>query len=70
MKVWEIPDGGLITGENLTEYIADLRGHSRRVGQIEWHPTAENILASAAHDCMVRFAECSPIGENSNIYLS
>ncbi|XP_072020536.1 coronin-2B-like isoform X2 [Amphiura filiformis] len=52
VKIWEIPEGG-ICGVNLTDHIADLRGHSRRVGQIEWHPTAENILASAAHDCMV-----------------
>lgn len=28
----------------------DLHGHQRRVGYIEWHPTAENILLSAGFD--------------------
>lgn len=29
-------------------------GHSRRVGLIEWHPTAENLLLSSAYDYKVR----------------
>jgi hypothetical protein len=34
--------------------VVDLRGHQRRVGIVEWHPTAENILFSAGFDYMVR----------------
>ena len=51
MKLWQIPDGGLKS--NLTEWIVDLRGHERRVGYIEWHPTASDILLSAGYDYMV-----------------
>lgn len=28
-------------------------GHSRRVGLVEWHPTAANILFSAGYDYKV-----------------
>ena len=47
-QVWEIPEGGLT--ENLTECIADLQGHQRRVGIVQWHPTCAEILASAGFD--------------------
>ena len=51
MKVWYIPDDGI--AEDLTDYIGDLRGHERKVGIIEWHPTANGILASAGFDHLV-----------------
>ncbi|CAH2274519.1 coronin-2B isoform X2 [Pelobates cultripes] len=34
----------------MTEAVLELYGHSRRVGLIEWHPTANNILFSAGYD--------------------
>ena len=46
-----IPDGGL--AENLVESAVDLAGHQRRIGSILWHPTANNILASAGFDYVV-----------------
>ncbi|XP_052265040.1 coronin-2B-like isoform X2 [Dreissena polymorpha] len=49
VKVWEIPDGGLLS--NLSDWRVDLHGHSRRIGYIEWHPTAENVILSAGFDC-------------------
>lgn len=52
VKVWLIPDGGLT--ENLADSYVDLAGHQRRVGIVQWHPTADNILASAGFDYMVR----------------
>lgn len=51
IKLWYIPDGGLAT--HLSEWLIDLHGHKRRVGYIEWHPTAENILVSAGFDHLV-----------------
>lgn len=45
VKVWEIPEEGLTS--TLTEPIVDLIYHQRRVGLIEWHPTASNILVSS-----------------------
>ena len=44
VKVWQIPDGGLVT--NLTEPIVSLAGHQRRVSLIRWHPTAQSVLLS------------------------
>ena len=51
IKLWHIPDGGLKA--NLTEPLADLQGHQRRVSMVEWHPTAENVLFSAGYDYQV-----------------
>ena len=51
IKVWQIGDHGLY--ENLNEWVVDLHGHQRRVGQIEWHPTAENIMISSGADFQV-----------------
>ncbi len=51
IKLWQIPETGL--RGNLTEWLLDLHGHTRRVGYIEWHPTAENILLSAGYDFKV-----------------
>ncbi|CAF0727771.1 unnamed protein product [Brachionus calyciflorus] len=48
VKVWEIPDGGL--SKNLTDCVADLVAHQRRVGVINWHPSAHLVLLSAGSD--------------------
>ncbi|XP_013785781.2 coronin-2B-like, partial [Limulus polyphemus] len=52
IKLWFIPDEGLMHF-NLTKPIMDLQHHRRRVGYIEWHPTAENIILSAGFDNLV-----------------
>ncbi|XP_042237872.1 coronin-1A-like isoform X1 [Homarus americanus] len=51
IKLWHIPDGGLKV--NVTEPLADLQGHQRRVSIVEWHPTAENVLFSAGYDYQI-----------------
>ncbi|KAI4875970.1 hypothetical protein NFI96_022103 [Prochilodus magdalenae] len=48
IKVWEVPDSGL--QENVVMARRELLGHGRRVGLIEWHPTARDILLSSAYD--------------------
>lgn len=48
VKIWQIPERGLVI--NLTDPIADLIYHQRRVGVVEWHPTVRNILLSAGAD--------------------
>ena len=45
VKVWQIPEGGLT--KNLEESVVDLLGHQRRVGLVQWHPSALNVLLSA-----------------------
>ncbi|XP_046900596.1 coronin-2A isoform X2 [Hypomesus transpacificus] len=51
VKIWDIPCQGLL--RNLTVARKELLGHSRRVGLLEWHPTASNILFSTAYDYQV-----------------
>lgn len=52
VKIWEIPDGGLV--ENLTQPLLTLEGvHQRRVGHVAWNPVAANILLSASHDHII-----------------
>lgn len=51
VMIWEIPDGGLTT--SLTDPVVKLEGHSKRVGILSWHPTAHNVLMSAACDNVV-----------------
>ncbi|XP_077483425.1 coronin-2B-like isoform X3 [Amblyomma americanum] len=53
VKIWYIPEEGLSRNVNLVEPLMDLRGHRRRVGYVEWHPTAENILLSTGFDHMI-----------------
>ncbi|XP_063074430.1 coronin-2A isoform X2 [Engraulis encrasicolus] len=48
IKIWDIPKEGVT--HNITVPSKELQGHSRRVGLIEWHPTAGNILFSTAYD--------------------
>jgi coronin-1B/1C/6 len=48
IKVWEIPNGGL--SKNLSDCVADLVAHQRRVGIINWHPSAHLVLLSAGSD--------------------
>ncbi|XP_028661704.1 coronin-2A isoform X2 [Erpetoichthys calabaricus] len=48
VKVWEIPKHGLLKNTMVPQ--KELQGHSRRVGLIEWHPTAGNVLFSASYD--------------------
>ncbi|CAH8450851.1 unnamed protein product [Schistosoma haematobium] len=50
VKVWQIPEGGLLPKTNLTTPVADLVCHQRRVGLVVWHPTAEHVLLSAGAD--------------------
>ncbi|PNJ33333.1 CORO1A isoform 14, partial [Pongo abelii] len=42
VMVWEIPDGGLMLP--LREPVVTLEGHTKRVGIVAWHPTAQNVL--------------------------
>lgn len=51
-KLWTIPDGGLTA--NTTEASQTLRGHTRKVGVLEWNGVAENVLATGAQDFNVK----------------
>ncbi|XP_026878557.2 coronin-2A isoform X1 [Electrophorus electricus] len=51
VKIWDIPKHGVL--KNITVPWKELQGHSRRVGLIEWHPTASNVLFSTGYDHQV-----------------
>lgn len=48
IRIWEIPTEGLTS--NLNESLVELQGHMRKVLQVEWHPTAHNVLISIGFD--------------------
>jgi len=49
--IWEIPDGGLTA--NLSDPLVTLMAHQRRVGIVNWHPLAENVILTAGFDYLV-----------------
>ncbi|XP_045152582.1 coronin-2A isoform X2 [Echinops telfairi] len=51
IKIWSIPKQ--LLSRNLTAFRKELVGHSRRVGLVEWHPTAASILFSSGYDYKV-----------------
>lgn len=53
VMIWQIPSNGP-EGENITSPAVTLTGHGRKVGQVMFHPTADNVLASSSADLTVR----------------
>ncbi|XP_061134215.1 coronin-1C-A-like isoform X3 [Syngnathus typhle] len=51
VMVWQIPENGLVAP--MSEPAVELKGHSKRVGIITWHPTARNVLLSAGCDNVI-----------------
>ncbi|XP_036712193.1 coronin-2A isoform X2 [Balaenoptera musculus] len=51
IKIWDIPKQ--LLAKNLTAFKKELVGHARRVGLVEWHPTAASILFSSGYDYKV-----------------
>ncbi|KOS17914.1 Coronin-like protein crn1 [Escovopsis weberi] len=56
--IWEVPEGfSLYTDAEIIPDVAPvskLGGHTRKVGQVLFNPAAENILASAAGDYLIK----------------
>jgi len=52
--IWNIPEGGLKSGLSNTDASQTLKGHRRKVGTVNWHPSAENILATSSIDFTVK----------------
>lgn len=45
VKIWGIPEGGL--KGNQSEPLVNLTEHSKKIGLVQFHPTAANVLATA-----------------------
>lgn len=55
VKIWRVPDGGLISQKkNVTTAEVDMIGHTRKITTVNFHPTAENILLTSGADGVVR----------------
>ncbi|KAI8871465.1 DUF1900-domain-containing protein [Ramicandelaber brevisporus] len=54
LLLWSIDSGDQLPEENVTEPVASLKGHGRKVGHAVWHPSADHVLASSSHDLTVR----------------
>jgi coronin-1B/1C/6 len=52
--VWSIPDGGLSKSLTSNDASQTLKGHRRKVGTVNWHPSADNVLATSSTDYTVK----------------
>jgi len=52
--------------ENVDKAIVTLEGHSKKVAFVKFHPTANNILASASHDFTVKIWDIEAQAESIN----
>lgn len=50
IKVWEVPDGGIVTNWDMDRALVSLDYHERRCVQISWHPIASNVLFSVSQE--------------------
>lgn len=52
VKVWQIPEDGVTA--NISTPLSEMRGHSKRVTTIRFHPTVGNIVLSSSLDQSVK----------------
>lgn len=62
IKIWSIPEewepinqkGASKPGSDITDSMADLVGHTKKVNLLRFHPSASNVLASTSSDYTVK----------------
>jgi len=55
VKIWVVPEGGLAdSASHVTTYAQNLVGHKRKLCNVKFHPTANNVLASGSTDTLVK----------------
>jgi len=52
IKISQIPEEGI--KQNITEAVADLEGHERKINLLHWNPSASNILGSTSADATLK----------------
>ncbi|BFZ60390.1 Coronin-like protein crn1 [Saitoella coloradoensis] len=59
--LWTIPDNFSLFNEEQEDVtpISKLSGHSRKVGHVQFHPTADNVLSSTSGDYTVKLWDIS-----------
>jgi len=74
IKIWSIPEdwepqdehGNAKAGESLTESMADLTGHQKKVTLLRYHPTADGCLLSCSADHTVKIWDVESAAEVSS----
>jgi coronin-1B/1C/6 len=51
-RIWNIPEGGLTS--HLVDPVQTLIGHRRKVGTVNFHPTASNVVVTSSTDYSVK----------------
>lgn len=64
VKVWEIPDD-FSNAAPLSTAKAQLKGHTKRVDVVKFHPVAEGVLASASVDKTLRVWDVNAQGTST-----
>jgi coronin-1B/1C/6 len=54
VKIWNVPSTGIKENYSGDEAVQTLSGHNRKVGTTDFHPTANNILATSSMDFSVK----------------
>ncbi|KAJ2488585.1 Coronin-like protein crn1 [Coemansia sp. RSA 2050] len=66
--VWRVPaDLAEREEEDVTQPLAVLGGHGRKVGHVAWNPVAENVLAVASSDHTVRIWDVGQVAVKSTL---
>lgn len=56
LQLWQIPENGLTQPSNQPAKI--LKGHTRRVTTVDFHPTADNVILTSSNDLTYRLWDC------------
>ncbi|KAJ2521694.1 Coronin-like protein crn1 [Coemansia sp. RSA 1939] len=59
VMIWRVPKDLEEREENVTEPVAVLGGHGRKVGHVVWNPVAEGVLAVSSSDNTVKIWDVS-----------
>ncbi|KAI3639526.1 hypothetical protein MIR68_002220 [Amoeboaphelidium protococcarum] len=63
--VWSIPEGGL--KENCNAPALSFDKHTRKVGHVLFHPTAENVLLSSGADLLIKLYDIKKGAEQQDV---
>jgi len=63
-KIWMIPEGGYT--KNQAECDAELKGHSKKVSLLKFHPSANFTMASCGMECAVKIWDI----QSENVQMS
>eukprot|EP01052_Picozoa_sp_SAG31_P050106 SAG31_NODE_11288_length_1046_cov_1.007392_2_plen_106_part_00 len=66
VKLWSIPEGGLTGNLGADDAIATLSSHNKKVGVLQWNPTAP-VLATSSIDKTVKIWDIESGAEKCSV---